>query len=409
MSSIRRQHRPVPRRARGSILVIVLLTLTFATTALLLFMERASTDLIVHVRDADRLRLRQEAYSALETTLAVLVDFKEVLGGLHSPAEGWQDPLEWAGYEPGEGREVKVEFEDESGKLSVARLNFQNLFDLFSSWDEPEHDAKLWADALIGWMEEDYTPETFDAPRPEDYERAPLAFVPPGRPLLSFAELQAIDVIREAFFDENGYPNDRGRRFIAAVSLLNFRSINANSAPGWLLGAVGRLDERQQDLIDDYRAGAGMYQGNGPGYFTSTDEMKAILGEQAGTAEFGTEIAALRIRVTVTQGPSVYRLSVVISPDGSASLVRSDPIPQKDEESDETTADDEASSSQSDAGDESATSASSTDKPQSAAARAVAENAESDQMSLEYPFTLLEIREIDASEPAAEIPQLTRL
>ena len=88
-----------PRRERATVLVIVLVTLLFATTALLLFIEKASTDLIVHVRDSDRVRLRQEAYSALETTLAVLVDFQEVLGGLHSPAEGWAEPLEWGDYD----------------------------------------------------------------------------------------------------------------------------------------------------------------------------------------------------------------------------------------------------------------------------------------------------------------------
>ena len=89
--------------SRGSVLIVVLVTLVFATAALLLFVERASTDLLVYVRDADRMRLRQEAYSALETTLPVLVDFEEVLDGLHSPDEGWVDPLGWVGYGPGDG------------------------------------------------------------------------------------------------------------------------------------------------------------------------------------------------------------------------------------------------------------------------------------------------------------------
>ena len=46
---------------RGSVLVIVLVTLMFATTALLLFMDRASTDLVVHAREADAQRLQTVA------------------------------------------------------------------------------------------------------------------------------------------------------------------------------------------------------------------------------------------------------------------------------------------------------------------------------------------------------------
>ena len=92
---MRRDFHPLCRR--GSVLLIVLVTLVFATSALLLFIEKAGTDLLVPIREADANRLRLEAYSALETTLAVLEDFREVSEGLHSPAEGWSDPLAFAG------------------------------------------------------------------------------------------------------------------------------------------------------------------------------------------------------------------------------------------------------------------------------------------------------------------------
>jgi general secretion pathway protein K len=57
-------------RCRGSVLIIVLVTMLFAVAALTLFIEKASTDLIVATRDATDTRLRAEAYSALETTVA---------------------------------------------------------------------------------------------------------------------------------------------------------------------------------------------------------------------------------------------------------------------------------------------------------------------------------------------------
>src|SRR3954468_20994411 len=116
---------------RGSVLVIVMITLLFTTFALIAFMEKASVDLLVDQRDVLTKRLRMEAYSALEVTLGVLQEFSEVSNGLHSPGEGWTDPLGFAGYTPSEGREVQIAFEDESGKLSLPHANAQVLTNLF--------------------------------------------------------------------------------------------------------------------------------------------------------------------------------------------------------------------------------------------------------------------------------------
>src|SRR3954463_5314056 len=108
----RRLHRPSfdsPRQAeRGSVLVIVMITLIFTTFALVAFIEKASGDLLVEARAAQAARLRSEAYSALETTLAVLEDFRQVGRGLRSPAEGWGDPLTFAAWTPKEGRTVDI-------------------------------------------------------------------------------------------------------------------------------------------------------------------------------------------------------------------------------------------------------------------------------------------------------------
>lgn len=395
-----------PARRRASILVVVLITLVFATAALLLFIERASTDLMVHIRDADRLRLRQEAYSALETTLAVLVDFKAVLGALHSPAEGWSDPLEWVGYTPTDGMQVHVEFEDESGKLSVSKLDFQVLSEMFESWGERETDAQLWADAMLGWMKEDYTPESFDAPKASDYEGDPIGFLPPGRPLRSFQELRSIDVIREAFFNADGQLNERGRRFESMVSLFNFSTTNVNSAPDSVLAALGGYDEQQQSLLTDYRSGKGIYQGNGQGYFTTTDEIGGILGPTASTKGFGTEIQALRIRLTVTQGVSAYTLNVVIATGKGATLPAGDPIPHKvkgaSTASDQAAAATAASLASRAAADPSKAARESAAK---LAAEEVAGSEDAAQTDIEYPFTLLEIREIDAPQRLADMSQ----
>src|SRR5437867_3170288 len=90
------------RAPRASVLVIVMITLLFTVFALVAFVEKAGNDLLVEQHDAEARRLRMEAYSALEVTLGVLEDFREAGNGLHSPAEGWSDPLGFAGYTPTE-------------------------------------------------------------------------------------------------------------------------------------------------------------------------------------------------------------------------------------------------------------------------------------------------------------------
>jgi len=362
---------------RGSVLIIVLVTLVFAVTAMTLFLERANSDLLVEVREADRLRLRQEAYSALETTLAVLVDFREVLGGLHSPAEGWGQPLEWIGYEPAPGHEVTVEFVDESGRMSLPRADFRTLTDLFMSWGIADDEAERLSDALMGWMQEDYEPSSFDAPDHDDYELTPLPFHAPKRPLRTWSELRSIDVVREEFFDEDGIPNDLGRRFMSVMSLFDFSAPNLNSAPVSVLQAMARYDEQQIARLEGFRRGNGEFGANGPGYFTNANEVANVLGEQAVTPGFGASISALRINVTVVRGRSSYGLSAVVAPPGGARAVMVDPLPRKD--TDEMDTPDNASA----------------DTTPPAAA-----DPDEEPQDLEYPFTLLEIREIDSLSAA---------
>ena len=55
---------------RASVLVIVMITILFTAFALVAFIEKAGNDLLVEHREAQARRLRMEAYSALEVTLA---------------------------------------------------------------------------------------------------------------------------------------------------------------------------------------------------------------------------------------------------------------------------------------------------------------------------------------------------
>jgi hypothetical protein len=368
---------------RGSVLIIVLVSLVFATAALVLFIEKAETDLLVPIREADAARLRLEAYSALETTLAVLEDFRIVGDGLHSPAEGWSDPLGFAGYEPAEGRTVEVTMEDESAKLPLPSVKPAMLIALFKYWQVPQTDAERLSDALLTWIQKDLTPTAIGAPTIQDYEALPLPFAPPGRSLRSFAELSAIEGVRQMFFDQDtGQPNELYQRFVATFSLYDFESPNFNGNRLEPLIAEEIFDAQQQLRVTEYLTGAGTYQTQGPGFFKNNRSIAAVAGGQPARLGYGFTVQALRITVTVRQGQSSFRLTAVVAPEGGAKVVPA---------SNATTATDTASSP--------TTPSANTATPTSTTSATTPATAVPETTDLKYPFTFLEIRENDSTVP----------
>ncbi|MEO7598287.1 MAG: hypothetical protein ABIV50_05110, partial [Opitutus sp.] len=298
--------------------MIVLVTLMFTTLALIAFVEKASDDLIVEARQAAAVRLRQEAYSALEVTLGVLEDFRQVNSALRSPAEGWLDPLGFAGWEPSNGREVEITFEDESGKLSLPHVEAAKMVNLFKGWGLAQTEAERLTDALMVWMKKDHVSASARLP---DYDQGPLPYAPPLRSLRSYSELAAIDYARQMFYDEKGQPNELWHRFVGAFSLLDYKETNLNGLNGNLLYDLGVIDVGQQRQLDDYRNGTGGRTRQGAGFFESTADAQGILGAQTSLAGYGTQISALRINLTVKEGKTNFRLSVVVAPQGGARLV----------------------------------------------------------------------------------------
>jgi general secretion pathway protein K len=152
--------------------------------------------------------------------------------------------------------------------------------------------------------------------------------------------------------------------------LYDFRQPNVNSARPGVLAALARYDESQQETLSHYLNGTGPYEFQGPRYFQRANEVATVLGAQSLPQGFGAEIQALRIEVTVREVLSVYRLGVVVAPPGGARPVKA--VKKEGEEVEETT----------------------TAAPAAPATGARA--GANEPPPINYPFTLLEIRENDA-------------
>jgi len=195
----------------------------------------------------------------------------------------------------------------------------------------------------------------------------------------SFSELAAVDVAKQAFFDDNGQPNENYWRFVNDCSLYKYSQPDANGANADVMAAVGQYTDVQQQHISDYANGTGQYANQGQQWFQNTTTLASVAGLGGNAATFGTTITALRVNITVHDGQSQYRLSVVVSPQGGATL-------------NSTVATNAANAATGSAA--TATSQlSSTAQPSSTATSAATASAAS--QSINYPFTLLELVEDD--------------
>lgn len=292
---------------------MVLVLLLLAAFLLSAFIRRTGTELLADARASQQREMRAEAYSALETTLAVLAEFRAVEGALRSPAEGWVEALADTGYTPGGGREVVVTFEDESAKLSLPNADETELQTMLEFAGVERNEAERLAGALHAWVREAPADAAIDLDAP-DYTRSDPPYRPAGRPLRSWAELAAVEMDRQVLFDEDGRPTEPMLAFMREVSLHRFQKVNLNAAQAGVLTALG-LGEGEIASLEDHRTRP--RQPGDTGVFRSMAEAGTVLGASIAPERFGVASDVLRIHVTVVQGSIHYRLSAVIATSGN--------------------------------------------------------------------------------------------
>lgn len=374
------------RGQHASVILMVLVTIAFASAALLAFIDRASEDLTAPAHAATANRLRGEAYSAMETVLATLVDFRAANNNtLRSPAEGWaweeMRNYDWVAYTPMvEGRTVSVTFEDESAKLSLPAISDQNLLNYFLYFGLSNDEAAYLRDTLRTWTRANFTPTASGAYTPAQYQQEDLAFTPPGRSLRSWDELASIEGLRAtgddndatAFYDVNGHLTELGRRFISAFSLYNFPTTNVNGGKSDSLAVLGQMDVQQQQAVLEFLRGENFGAPGAVknlGYFTQIGDVASVANMLSTPTGMGVDITALRINVTVKEGLRVFTLSVLVTWPGGATAVAAPAPPSQ------------------------ATTANTTNQVTTTPPAAV---------QLNYPYTILDLREsnLDPADPA---------
>lgn len=321
-------------RRRGSVILAVLIMVALAGGLLAVLMEESSLELVLGAHEADRSRLRAEAWSELELALAVVNEVRTIdRGRLHAPEQGWGDPRTYLGQPARPGLEVSYEFTVENGKLPLPALSERELTDLLRALGRDDAEAANLADAMLGWMKPGREAED-DRADDQAYDQAVIPYRAPGRSLRSFEELRAIGVAREAFFDELGRPTPLLEGFRRCVSLHEFPAVSVNFAEPEALQAVGfsslGIGRARAHRADPSSRASGMAP-----YFRSREECLAALG--GGNAARATSlISLLRVRVTVREGQASCTVGVLVSLDNAVRFPAA--VPEADAEATQATA-----------------------------------------------------------------------
>jgi general secretion pathway protein K len=307
------------RNQRGSVIVVVLITLMLASLMLVKFMESSEVELVLATRKADNNRLKDDAFAALETALAVMAEIRTIDDGkLNSPAQGWGDPYAYAGESPREGLSVSFEFQDESGRVSLPTLKFDDLVLLAQALGLGESDARRFSDGLFTWMHADHISQDIESDATR-YERAAIPHKPPQRSLRSWDELRAVAVANTYVYDEDGALTPFGTALRENVSLYRYQDANINAiTPGWLM--MRKWDEFQLASLEGYKSGKAPRAPGAPPWFREVDEVGKAVGAKVDTTGLDAEAKLVRILITLKEGAATLRLNALVASGSKVAL-----------------------------------------------------------------------------------------
>lgn len=299
-------------RNRGAVLLMILVLVVVLSAVILQFAEKGLTDIMAEGHYVQRDRMRIEAFSALEVTLAVMADVVAIEGELTAPEQGWGDPLSIAGYEPPEGTSIAISFADESGRLPLRQLDEQFLIPLFIEMGFSTDESFKLTYSLLDWVDPDDQTQ-IDGAESDVYSQAEWPYVASNQPVADLSELRVVDGFRDLFFDEFGRPNEYFRALEGAVSLYAGGTLNMNSVSELALRAYGGFGDPEVAALRDYRAGADGIRGTEDDrYFATRDELTAVLPVLPEGVQLGVTAGAIRVRVEVTEGDGRFALEAVV-------------------------------------------------------------------------------------------------
>ena len=293
------------RNRVGAALVFVLGLIAASAAIAVYLVQYAAFAVSVRASARAESRLRVDAISVLNATIAAIEEYRALDGGLYSASQGWGAPLKGRGLSLASAAAVRVS--DESGKIPMSSLTAERLQKMFEEvFRLGTRASQELVDCITDWQDEDDSTSLYGAEK-ADYSRGEA--LPPNRPLRSFSELRRIRAARDAFFDAEGNPNELYRAFTRMVSLEKFSKVNLNSATPEVIDALMLMEGRETDktLYPAIRGLTGNPE-NGITWVKSTAEILNRGAREVPSEGVGCSAGMLKIEVAVVRGAARYTL-----------------------------------------------------------------------------------------------------
>ena len=301
----------------GSILLAVLALITLMSFVILAFMEEATAKIKYYGLFYNRDDLRAEAYSYMETALAVIDEIHEIDSALYAPIQGWQNPLQYSQIEIPKDLKVRIRVVDEAAKLSLYDATPEVLIALFTEMGISFDDVQVLTDSILDWIDTDDLTRLNGAER-EYYENQETDYLPANGKFQSWEELRLIRGFDEIFFDEDRKPTPYFSRMTSALSIYHNTPVNLNSANGFVLGVVARVEGYPTDMMNDYLNGVDGERGTeddrlinstAHAYYPNLSRNRSKLT--------GIQTDILKVEVSVTHGEANFLLTAIVKWVGS--------------------------------------------------------------------------------------------
>ena len=280
---------------KGGILIYMLGVVALLGLVVTEFLMEVGGEVLYRAQITGRQDMELVARSALETTLGVLYEIKEIDEGLFSPVQGWGDPLVYAEFKVPDGYEVSVEIRDETRKLSLYKdKELLYIGNLMSEAGMSLENLVNFKSELKKWLGVE---EEGDRDVPVNKK---------GRRLHSYEELAQVEGVASYLFDDVGNPNSYCDVFKENVSFVHDGLVNINTASKVLKKTlVNNENLTAKDVGKNYFKTMGDL---GLGEGMKGGELKDVMDFQSTVFDIG---------VSVMRGGVAYYLNAIVALDAS--------------------------------------------------------------------------------------------
>lgn len=299
---------------KGGVLIYVLGIIAVLSIVVTEFLSGVTGEVQYRAQVMGKEDLREVAWNALSSSIAVLDEVRKVDKGIYSYLQAWNDPLKYSDFQAPEGYEVKIKLKDETAKVSIYDENPDLINAVLEGigvgFVEKQNMLSQLPDFLKKTKKVAFPGATKTIPKPEpenneENEKKEPDNKKPGknkpkknktkRIIYDFDELKELNAFKTTFWNEEG-ETELFRKFKEVFTIYNKGGkVNVNTASpiiqSILVGSADITTER---------------------YYKNKNELSAAFGSKLRSEWIGFEVKVLGIRAEVLRGPVKFTMTILL-------------------------------------------------------------------------------------------------